>query len=297
MFSILKQESRVVTASLRAARCRHMATATGFVPPASAQRGEATRPQMRRETLPESPNTYTGRSGFFDAIDNLESAVNFSRQALKKLQLNPLPEFAIQSLPPAQPAWKDKRTLSTSLNVTLSPSKYSRMLKLLKQLDEYKRIAVVAGYEDLAGSISEVLEVFERDDKEAYLSRGKSRPVKFDEYGRSYTVGRRKESGARVWVIPTRPVVEEPAAAVSASQPASGVAPGSLIASLPDLETKTVAPNVPISQIIINNASLADYLYVVLLSSLKGVLKYFQSLAKILLIANGSCVHSRLVAF
>ncbi|KIP08411.1 hypothetical protein PHLGIDRAFT_23540 [Phlebiopsis gigantea 11061_1 CR5-6] len=259
---------------LRTAHCRHMATATGYVPPASVQRGEPTRPQMRREILPKSPNTYTGRSGFFDAIDNLESAANLSRQALKKLQLSPLPEFALQSLPPAQPAWKDKQTLSTTLSVQLSPSKYSRMLKLLKQLDEYKRVAVVAGYESLAESISEVLEVFERDDKEAYLSRGKSRPVKFDEYGRSYTVGRRKESGARVWVIPTRPV-EEPASVISASKPAGGITPGSLVASLPGLETKTAAPKVPISQIIINNASLAEYLYVQLNSfiGLRGVLK------------------------
>ena len=224
--------------------------------------------QEFKEGSPESPNVFTGKAAFYDTVDNLETAVSVSRQALKKLQLYPLPEFALQSLPPAQPAWQNKITLSTTVGMQLTPSRYTRIITLLKQLDEYKRVAAVAGYEDLAASISEVMEVFERPDKDAYLSRGKRNPVEFDEYGRTYTVGRRKESSARVWVIPTRPEAEPTPAPTTptATEPAGEDAEillGSLVGSLPGLTTKArpVAPKIPVTQIIVNNSSLAEHLY------------------------------------
>lgn len=267
MFSVLKLEQRALTKVLRAPRCRYASTSESL-PRGSDSWSRRRNTQEFKEGSPESPNVFTGKAAFYDTVDNLETAVSVSRQALKKLQLYPLPEFALQSLPPAQPAWQNKITLSTTVGMQLTPSRYTRIITLLKQLDEYKRVAAVAGYEDLAASISEVMEVFERPDKDAYLSRGKRNPVEFDEYGRTYTVGRRKESSARVWVIPTRPEAEPTPAPTTptATEPAGEDAEillGSLVGSLPGLTTKArpVAPKIPVTQIIVNNSSLAEHLY------------------------------------
>lgn len=263
MLSVLRYEARVLVNTLRAPRCRQAST-SGYVPPA-ANRDQLTRRQFAKEELPESSNVFTGKAPFFDAVDNLETAVSASRQALKKLHLFPLPPFALQSLPPAQHAWKNNAALSSTLGIELKPSRYTRILTLVKQLDEYKRVAVVAGYENLAASISDVLEVFEREDKEAYLLRGQRKPVEFDEYGRTYTVGRRKESGARVWVIPTRSAAEPTVETTAASEMTpEELLPGSLASSLPGLSptVRPVVSQVPVSQIIVNNASLSEYLCV-----------------------------------
>lgn len=262
MFSVLRHEARAFTSSLWAAARPRYAT-TGFVPPASAGSVEDQQFNTRRvwvaKPKPESPNTYTGRADFFDSVDNLEAAITYSRQALRKLQLLPLPQFALQALPPAQPAWKSKQGLSDMVTTRLTPSRYSRIVKLLQQLDEYKRIATVAGYGELADSIADVLEVFERDDKEAYLSRGQRKPVPFDEFGRTYTIGRRKESHARVWVIRTKTSEAEAAPA-----PESAVSELNMPGSMPSFSafTEPAPKQIPTTQVLVNNTPLAEYLCV-----------------------------------
>ena len=93
----------------------------------------------------------------------------------------------------------------------LTTSRYRRFIAQLNQLNEYRRLAEVAGHVELAERIQRVLGMFERENKDAILARGKRKPVKFDEYGRTYTIGRRKESTARCWVIAARPAEEESA--------------------------------------------------------------------------------------
>jgi len=71
----------------------------------------------------------------------------------------------------------------------------------------------------------------------------KKKPVKFDEYGRTYTVGRRKTSVARVWIIPAKstPVECSPEVLFSSEDP----------------------PSTPLSfqpsQILVNNLPLSKY--------------------------------------
>lgn len=277
MLNVLRHESRALTAALRAARCRHASTA--FVPPASVAFTDRRLPPPPK-TKPESPNTYTGRSGFYDAVDDLEKAIQFTRNALKNLQLLPLPKFALQALPPHQPVWKNKRIIGDIIGTTMTPSRYARIRSLLEQLDEYKRIATVAGYGNLADTIANVLELFEREDKAAYLARGQSKPVPIDELGRSYAVGRRKESAARVWVIPVKlpeapaaaPVVQGEASLATAGEGPLSNLPGSV--PLTPAFNKEPTPVVPTSQILINNTPLVEYLYVPIHSFLKLELTY-----------------------
>jgi len=147
----------------------------------------------------------------------------------------PLPKFALQSLPPLHPVWKSKEGLSDTLETKLSASRYRRMLTLLNELNNYRRIAETAGHVDLGQGVGGVLEVFEKDNKEQHLQRGRRKPVKFDAYGRSYTVGKRKTSAARVWMISSQSSLQQGA---------------SLFVN---------PPTPPTTQILVNNLPLNQY--------------------------------------
>ncbi|KAJ8496490.1 hypothetical protein ONZ51_g1072 [Trametes cubensis] len=223
-----------------ALRFRAYATAA-YVPPASLEGMQRARPPPSKPK-PESPSFYTGRANYFDQLLALEKAAKQTRTALQELQILPLPRFAQQNLPP-------------------SPG-YRRFIGQLNQLNEYRRLAEVAGHMELAGRIQRVLDMFERENKDAILAQGKRKPVKFDEFGRSYTIGRRKESTARVWVIKAKEAASSSTAAAgqgeaqpSQDAPAVGI-PGFTRGPL------SMAPTpikVPTTNILVNNIPLVEY--------------------------------------
>jgi small subunit ribosomal protein S9 len=195
---------------------RTYASRTPFVPPASLREfeGEPRRTKRDLKVKPSSPSFYTGRASYYDQLIQLETAISHSRHALTSLQLLPLPEFARQKLLPRQPVWKQKEEMSPVFNSRLTTSRYRRVTTLLSQLNDFQRIASTAGCYELGNGIAEILQLFERENKDAVLARGKRKPVQFDEYGRTYTLGKRKTSAARVWMIPVQktdpPAVEKP---------------------------------------------------------------------------------------
>ena len=231
-------------------------TATPYVPPASLEHIEP--PRTRRsqpKTKPESSTFFTGRAGYYDSIDSLETAIHHSQRALKNLHLLPLPPFAKDALPPLQTVWKTEQDMSQLLNAKLTTLRYRRVTGLLSQLNNHRRIADVGGYSELSSGLSTILEMFERDNKAAVLARGIRKPVKFDEHGRSYTVGKRKESAARVWIIPVKqkspPTPTEAQASSSSSDPGTA-------------NTISIAPEKPVvpittTEILVNGMPLAKY--------------------------------------
>ncbi|KAI0775655.1 ribosomal protein S5 domain 2-like protein [Trametes elegans] len=242
-------------------RFRTYATAA-YVPPASVEGMQPAR-IPKPKPKPESPTFYTGRPTYYDQLLALETAAKQTRAALQALQLLPLPRFAQENLPHLRPVWMNKVDLSELMEAQLTTSRYRRFIAQLNQLNEYRRLAEVAGHGPLAERIQSVLDMFERDNKEAILARGKRKPVKFDEFGRSYTVGRRKESAARVWVIPVQPSAEEQAASSSAEGQAQNLPK----VSATGIEGFTSGPlsmspapiKVPTTNILVNNIPLAEY--------------------------------------
>jgi len=107
-----------------------------------------------------------------------------------------------------------------------------------------RRIATAGAEDQIAAQIGDVLEIFERADKDAHLARGRRKPVRFDEYGRTYTLGKRKESAARVWMIPVRPSEAE----AEPENASTGVSP--LVKPRAPLQTTTI---------LVNNLPLATY--------------------------------------
>ncbi|EJF65374.1 SSU ribosomal protein S9P [Dichomitus squalens LYAD-421 SS1] len=256
-----------------ALRFRTYAT-TAYVPPASLstlQRARVPPPKPK----PESPTFYTGRATYYDQLLALESAAKHTRSALQELELLPLPRFAQENLPPLYGVWKNKLDLGELMSAKLTTSRYRRFIAQLNQLNEYRRLAEVAGHVELAERIQRVLGMFERDNKDAILARGKRKPVKFDEYGRSYTIGRRKESTARCWVIAAQSAEGESASSATPSEATEEVttevtasqtpdvpessSPPAIAASIEGFESPAPPVKVSTTSILINNIPLSEY--------------------------------------
>lgn len=273
---------------------RALATSsTPYVPPASLQNvADAPPPSFRRppkKTKPESPSFYTSRASYYDHLYQLETALQRCRRALSTLELLPLPAFAHASLPPAQSLWRNRQSLAPMFSSALTTARYRRVIAVLDDLEECARIASAAGHTPLAESIQPVLALFERPDKDNVLARAVRKHVPLDRYGRSYTVGRRKESAARVWMIPVRePTTAASPLSTSSSSDADLLAPVVNDAFAPSPGVAAAASRVPVipTTILVNNvplnkffASTADRECIVRPLKLAGVLGAFNVFA------------------
>ncbi|KII92833.1 hypothetical protein PLICRDRAFT_27806 [Plicaturopsis crispa FD-325 SS-3] len=190
-----------VRAALRAKRA--YSTPTPFVPPEAMHR---IMPPRKGGPLPrpESSHFFTVREGFYDQVAGLEEAINYTRHSLRLLHLYPLPPFARASLPELRPMWRQMADMQTEVK-GLNTTRYRQLIELLTEINEYYRIAVAAGETRLSESLRGIISLYERTNKDKILAARTKKTVKFDQFGRSYTVGRRKTSSARVWIIPVQP--------------------------------------------------------------------------------------------
>ncbi|KAK1233178.1 37S ribosomal protein S9, mitochondrial [Marasmius sp. AFHP31] len=211
------------------------------------------------KTKPESPSFYTGRATYHDSLIELQNAISKTRGTLKTLQLLPLPEFARESLKPMPPVWKTAEEMSQEFDTKMTTSRYRKVTVLLNELNQYLRIATTAGYHDLATMIDSVLGMFESGKKESYLTRGERKPVILDQYGRSYTVGKRKTSAARVWMIPVKTQAPSPRTVIqpAVTEPTARTNPWQLIS---ENTTESRSPViVTASTILVNNLPISEY--------------------------------------
>jgi small subunit ribosomal protein S9 len=218
-----------------------------FVPPAQLAAAQSERPRRPRppKPAPESTNFYTARPVYYDQVTSLEKAIATTRTSLKNLHLLPLPDFARKSLPPLHPVWKNQQEMGNDFQDKLTTTRYRRVTRLLNQLNDYHRIANTAGHPTLANGIYKIVELFESGNKAAMLARGKRKKVVLDQYGRSYTIGKRKTSAARVWMIP----IQQPREQLPQDSP-------EVLLGLDDLPRK---PTVTPATILVNNIPLNEY--------------------------------------
>jgi len=137
-----------------------------------------------------------------------------------------------------------KEEMSKAVEEPLTTSRHRRIIALLNELNTHRRLAEAGGYSDLSDGIGTLLIMFEKANKNAVLARGIKKPVKFDTYGRSYTVGKRKTSSARVWIIPVKQPAPAPADATNGAVPVPA--------------TSEPAP-VTTTTILVNNTPLSEY--------------------------------------
>ena len=154
--------------------------------------------------IPNSPSFYTTRPVYHDQLVYLERAIGRIHHLLRANYLLPLPAFARESLPPLRPVWKTQIEMASNFDTKMSMGRYRKIVKLLNQLNDYHRIATLGSCHALGEKIHNITSIFESNQKEAFLARGKRKKVELDEHGRSYTLGKRKTSSARVWMIPVQ---------------------------------------------------------------------------------------------
>ncbi|KAG9018625.1 37S ribosomal protein S9, mitochondrial [Tulasnella sp. 427] len=200
---------------------------------------------------PESASFFSGAEAYQDAIINLETALTAARQRLKDAHVFPIPEHLKATLPTNTSVFKKREEIGQVIEQTkIRPTEYKKVLKLLNELHAMRTVAQVGGEWEVEQSLSQLLENFERDNKSEILAmrfgqaavdgvEGEEpdlEPSKFDEFGRTYALGKRKNSAARVWIIPAKQTPSPESSGPSAP-----------------------APQVQSSQILINNLPLAEY--------------------------------------
>ncbi len=131
---------------------------------------------------PQSPSYFTGNAVYNDNLLKLEALVR---------RYQKLPEYPLGQYPKTY--WRSieqyKEIDDTS---KLRPTDHKRLIQLLNKLNRIDR-------EYMPGEVQEVITHFTRE-------RLGADPIKRvlvpDEFGRSFGVGRRKESVSRVWAVP-----------------------------------------------------------------------------------------------
>jgi small subunit ribosomal protein S9 len=73
----------------------------------------------------------------------------------------------------------------------------------LNEINALRHVANVSGRFELVGRLDDALGMYEREERDEGVE-AKEVKSKIDEFGRAYATGRRKESSARVWMIPTK---------------------------------------------------------------------------------------------
>ncbi|KAG9102714.1 hypothetical protein FRC06_001352 [Ceratobasidium sp. 370] len=220
-------------------------SSTSFVPPSSLP---VTFEAVARPRYPPPPSSsfFTGRHEYNDSVSQLQDALNLAKRQLAAANLLPLPQGLRNSLPIGRTAWKNQEGIALAVGSRLKTSQYRHVLSLLGSLNALRSLAEVGNHREVMNGLAQVLKRYERIDKDELLAMQK-KPVTFDSFGRSYTLGKRKESAARVWVIPTRPTAV--------------AAPESTIEKEVSREL-SLAPkmaDIPITEILVNNVPFGQY--------------------------------------
>lgn len=225
-------------------RCSYV-TQIPFVPPSSLDQIDFASPTpANQRPKPATPTFYTGRSGFNDTLSNLENQLKSVQFSLRRSYLLPFPEKAKAHLPHIPAAWKGRGEMSQLLGVTLTTSRHRKVTTLLNELNECRKIALAGGEDETATDLKKQLSKFEKNDAQRLHAMRK--PVVPDQYGRTYALGRRKESSARVWIVRTKePTLAPP------SQPSSSVLSTTFVGELPH--------SLQITTVLVNNMPLATY--------------------------------------
>lgn len=123
------------------------------------------------------------------------------------------------------------------LRTNIRTNSHREIVSLLNEINALRHVANVSGRYELVSKLDEALKMYEREERETG-SEAKETGKKIDEYGRAYAMGRRKESSARVWMIPTKE--------------------GSQVLDK-EAEPGKQVETIPISQILVNHLPLATH--------------------------------------
>ncbi|PWN48690.1 ribosomal protein S5 domain 2-like protein [Violaceomyces palustris] len=190
---------------------------------------------------PVSPSYYTGRPAYIDTLLQLEELTRQTKRLLEQSNLVPRNSAPPQAVVASSKKnlWLSPQDLRGVLGTALKASQYRQIVTRLALLSKYKNLVHEnlhkgdKNQREFAAKFDETLAKFMRDDsKKSELgidvdgtsesegavvgqsSSSSSSPSDaprvqnekghIDEMGRAYSRGRRKESSARVWLVPVK---------------------------------------------------------------------------------------------
>ncbi|WVW85475.1 hypothetical protein I302_107513 [Kwoniella bestiolae CBS 10118] len=160
----------------------------------------------RRPTRPSSSEFFTGRPVFHESLSQLNTTINSIKQQLRVKHIYPLPS-ELPYINPPQANWISKEEMSTLFDIKLRTNTLRQVHELLSELNHLRHVSELSGNGELVGKINEVLGRYERIYRSTSESTGNAKEEEegqgVDEFGRSYGMGRKKTSSARVWLIPS----------------------------------------------------------------------------------------------
>lgn len=196
---------RGLTSALGARRT--YAVQAGYVPAGSYSRRPAPLPARPKPTL---PTFFAGKPILENAINEMEDALKRGQDGLRKEHIFPLPPHLAVPIPRA--SWLGATEMSSILDTKLRTSHYRRVTSLLNQLAMLREIAKRAEQPDVLVPLQDLLSQYERPTSLGQDASYEKPDGHIDQYGRSVSMGRRKESSAKVYMIKTK-VLAEPSAA------------------------------------------------------------------------------------
>ncbi|TIC18758.1 ribosomal protein S5 domain 2-like protein [Wallemia mellicola] len=167
---------------------------------------------LKPQPKPTNSYYYTGRPLFESSIANLE---NLKRDSQRSISLAlALPTKKLHLLRSQNDTgiifkWLSQEAVEKKLETHLKVSEYRRLVDLLNSITKLLPAARSGGSQtaQIVNDIEVAVREFEPPGGRE-IQVGQRKPIEIDELGRSYTVGRRKESSARVWLVPTSPEKE-----------------------------------------------------------------------------------------
>ena len=178
---------------------RSYATPNAYVPHQANSRIQPlpTRPKPALSTF------FTGKPLYANAIVQLEDAIKENQDALRTKHIWPLPPRL--RLEAETGGWdkNDWKVMETRFGTSLDRAQFKRVTGLLKDLALLRRIAQRAGQSEVVLNVNSIIEQYKQP-REARQKSTKDKKSPIDEFGRTTTTGRRKESSAKVWLIKTK---------------------------------------------------------------------------------------------
>ncbi|KAI5453018.1 37S ribosomal protein S9, mitochondrial [Naganishia albida] len=194
---------------------RTYAAQAGYVPAGSYQRNRIAALSPRPK--PALTTFFAGKPILENAINEMEDALKRGQDGLRRDHVFPLPAHLAVPIPRA--SWLGATEMSSILDTKLRTSHYRRVTSLLNQLAMLREIAKRAEQPDVLRPLQDLLSRYERP-QQLGLDPSYERPDgHVDSYGRSVSMGRRKESSAKVYMIKAKVAAD---ISSSSSDPADG---------------------------------------------------------------------------
>ncbi|KAL7422439.1 37S ribosomal protein S9, mitochondrial [Cryptotrichosporon argae] len=211
-----------------------------------------------RRPRPPSPAFFTGKPLYHETLSSLQATLASTQASLRAAHIWPLPS-ALPHLHPPAVSWRAAGELAPVLGKATN-AQHRALVAVLNELHHVRHVAATAGAGDVAHKLDALLAAYERGagagagERAAKDEAGRTG---IDELGRSYASGRRKESSARVWLVPSL----DAAAHLDAVKPAGADADAALLFpdAAPADPSSTPAPPLPAAQILINHLPLAAH--------------------------------------